>query len=153
MKEPGFPAARMQSLRWYEHQKEQCSDSMAFNPRHSFLPFGAATFPLSAWESGRVPTIRADGSPTAYGGKHLPSQPEAGFFVPEHNSQHQRHHLKPFRERFEPLRSHTGRGGGLALSDHRARAAPQLVAWDRPALQRKVLASPLTQHERPAYIR
>ena len=145
----------MQSLRWYDHQKEMIRDIRQAGglKTHSFLPFGAATFPLSQWKSNGVPTVRADGSPSGFGAKHIFSRPEIGFFVPAHECQghtFNQVHLKGFRERFEPLHSHTGRGGGAALGDHRGRPSTLSVtslsvAWDQPSPQRKVVASSLSR--------
>jgi hypothetical protein len=119
---------------------------------HSFLPFGGATFLLSQWKSNGVPTVRADGSPAGYGERHVfPNPAREGFFVPAYQCQAQRVHLKGERGRFEPhVRPHTGRGGGVALSDHRTRTANNLkpAVWNQPAPPRKVFGSTLTQIQR-----
>ena len=150
-----IPAARMAShtmhtLRWYDHQKETRRDSPPVS--HSFLPFGGATFLLSQWKSNGVPTVRADGSPAGYGERHVfPNPAREGFFVPAYQCQAQRVHLKGERGRFEPhVRPHTGRGGGVALSDHRTRTANNLkpAVWNQPAPPRKVFGSTLTQIQR-----
>ena len=143
----------MHTLRWYDHQKETRRDSPPVN--HSFLPFGGATFPLSSWKSNGVPSVRADGSPAGYGEtRHvLPNPSLKGFFVPQYTCAAQRTHLKGERDRFEPtVRPHTGRGGGVALSDHRTRTPNNLkpAVWNQPAPPRKVFGSTLTQiHRKP----
>lgn len=141
----------MHTLRWYDHQKETRRDSPPVN--HSFLPFGGATYPLSSWKSNGVPSVRADGSPAGYGETQhvLPNPSLKGFFVPQYTCAAQRTHLKGERDRFEPhVRPHTGRGGGVALSDHRTRTPNNLkpAVWNQTAPPRKVFGSTLTQIHR-----
>ena len=161
--EPEYPAARMHSLRWYEHQREFVKDKNQNVPRHGFLPFGGATYPLSTWASQGVPSVGADGSPTGFGVRHTPRhnsafEHELGFFVPERTCQFQVHHqpsLNAQRPRFEPLRSHSGKGGGPALCDHGALPRSRLV-WQQRELQRtverRVSAAPMTRIQSSAVV-
>ena len=112
---PPPPASRMPTVHWYEVNKQVQRDKQ--RAEDAELVYQAA---LAEWQRPRASRPGLLDNP----------KETHGFFTPELNSRLQRVHsrLVPSRQRFEPLKKHSGKGGGVSMSDFRARSAAQLAS-------------------------